>query len=199
MKIKKRYTAITAVLLTFIFLFSACSKGSAKFNRVDLNKVQLQLKVGETFQLGIRGSGNTALSGVEFIGGDETVATISESGLVTALKEGSSVVMVKSSDGYGVCQIVVWGEIVIPLLSMEITGIPAGNTVSVGESAQLNVSFFPANANDYYSLTWSSDNTGVLTVDESGTIVAVNVGTAIITVSANGTLVSAFAELTVTA
>lgn len=195
---KKSHIAV-AVLCMFVILLFGCAQSAATFDRVEINKVQLQLKAGETFQLSVRVNGQAATSDVEFVGGDITVATVSESGLVTALKEGSSVVMVKSSNGCGVCQIVVWGEVKIPLLSMEIIGLPAGNTVNVGESVQLSVSFFPANANDYYSLSWASDNRDVLTVDETGKVTVVNTGTAIVTVSANGTLVSAYTELTVTA
>ncbi|ADU27955.1 Ig-like domain-containing protein [Ethanoligenens harbinense] len=52
-------------------------------------------------------------------------------------------------------------------------------TLSVGATSQLTASITPGSASDK-TLTWTSTNTGVATVDQSGTVKAVGTGTAYI-------------------
>ena len=67
-----------------------------------------------------------------------------------------------------------------------------------GETKQLTASVFPIDAGDK-SLTWSSSDSGVASVDESGLVKAVSVGNSVITVAAtDGSGVKAECQLTVT-
>jgi len=73
--------------------------------------------------------------------------------------------------------------------SVRVTAISlnkSNTSISLGNSEQLSVSSFtPENATDQ-SVTWSSNNTGVATVDTDGKVTAVAKGTATITCKANG-------------
>ena len=63
-------------------------------------------------------------------------------------------------------------------------GQPTEVTTGVGGSIQLNVSFEPANATNR-SVTWSSSEESVATVDQNGLVKGVSAGTATITVTSN--------------
>ncbi len=58
-------------------------------------------------------------------------------------------------------------------------------TVYLGNTSQLTATVGPNNATDK-TVTWSSDNESVATVDQSGLVTPVSEGTAVITASANG-------------
>lgn len=60
----------------------------------------------------------------------------------------------------------------------------ASESLYIGETVKLPVSFWPANVTDT-SVSWSSSNTKVATVDQNGVVRGVGKGTAIITVKAS--------------
>ena len=66
----------------------------------------------------------------------------------------------------------------------------------VGNSVQLTATISPDDATDK-TLSWSSDNTDVATVDADGNVTAIAVGTAIITATANDGGLTASCEVTV--
>ena len=76
---------------------------------------------------------------------------------------------------------------------------PANKTIAVGETLQLSAQVLPAGANQ--SVTWSSDDTGIATVDATtGKVTANKIGTVYITATAtDGSNVSDFCVLTVVA
>ncbi len=66
-----------------------------------------------------------------------------------------------------------------------VTGVtvsPGSTTMLVGNSAQLTATVLPANASNK-TVSWSSNNTAVATVDNNGLIIGVGAGTATITVT----------------
>jgi uncharacterized protein YjdB len=69
-------------------------------------------------------------------------------------------------------------------------------TMSQGSTAVLTAAVLPENASDP-SVTWTSDDTDVVTVDENGKVTAVGLGSAVITVSVGGDGVYAFNSTTV--
>lgn len=78
-----------------------------------------------------------------------------------------------------------------------ITLSQAQATLHVGEGIQLTTNVAPSNATDK-SVTWSSNNTNVATVDEEGNVLATGLGQATITVTANdGSGISASCTISV--
>lgn len=72
---------------------------------------------------------------------------------------------------------------VVPAGSIAVTGVSVAPTtlnMVVGDTGEVTATVSPANASDP-SVTWSSDNTAVATVDENGTVTAVGEGSATIT------------------
>ncbi|GGZ71189.1 Ig-like domain-containing protein [Algibacter mikhailovii] len=84
--------------------------------------------------------------------------------------------------------------------STAVTGVsisPTTTSVAIGETTSLIETVSPSDATDK-SVSWSSSNSLVATVNSSGTVSAVSVGTAIITVSTNDGNFTDTSNITVT-
>ena len=107
------------------------------------------------------------------------VATVSTSGLVTAVAIGSATITVTTVDG----NFTATSEITvanIPVTSVSVS--PTTTTIGIGGTQQLTATVLPANASNK-SVTWSSSNTAVATVSTGGLVTGVAVGSATITVT----------------
>ena len=83
--------------------------------------------------------------------------------------------------------------------TVHVTGVTLNKStasVEVGETEQLTATVAPANATDK-SVSWSSSNTSVATVDQSGLVTAVASGTARITVKTTDGNYTAYCDITV--
>lgn len=108
------------------------------------------------------------------------VATVGQDGTVTAVKEGTAAITVKTADGnyQATCAVTVKPQNVL------VTHISVTGTASlyVGDTAKLTAKVEPTNATNP-AVTWSSNNESVATVGTDGTVTAVSAGTATITVT----------------
>lgn len=82
-----------------------------------------------------------------------------------------------------------------PVLIQKLSINEGDISLKVGENKQLNVSVVPESHEE--TLTWSSDNEAVATVDNTGKVAAVKKGTANIMVAANNSSKSASIKVTV--
>jgi uncharacterized protein YjdB len=109
------------------------------------------------------------------------VATVHpNSGLVTAVSAGTATIRATTADGSNIsatCTVTV----VVPVDN--ITVDPNTLTMYVGDTQTITPTIIPSNASDK-SVTWSSDNTSVATVN-NGIVTAVSSGSAIITARTN--------------
>ncbi|MDE6795039.1 MAG: Ig-like domain-containing protein, partial [Muribaculaceae bacterium] len=159
---------------------------------VFLNKEEVTLKVSESVQLDATIiSANTTDSTISWTSSDPEVATVDENGLVTALSVGTATITATTANG-AKAECVVTVE-PIPVESVELDATEA--TLRVNETVQLLATLLPENATDK-SLTWTSSNPEVATVDENGLVTALSVGTATITAT-NADGVSADCVVTV--
>lgn len=128
---------------------------------------------------------------------DESIVSVSDEGELTAIKPGRAVVTVRAADGSGVeatCRVTVV-ERVIAVESITLDA--ASVTLTEGDSRSLTATVSPADATDT-SVTWSSSDEAVATVDADGTITAVAPGSAFIYAIANdGTDITAECTVTV--
>lgn len=108
---------------------------------------------------------------------DETVVAVNEAtDMLTPLKHGTTTLTVTSDDGRSNSVKLI---VIIPAITLNV--IETDVRMSVGEDPrQLNASVGPADA-DIQTVTWSSSDESVATVDASGKVTAVAPGTAIIT------------------
>lgn len=110
------------------------------------------------------------------------VATVSESGLVTAVAQGTATITATSNldnTKSGTCSVTVNA----PTAPIPVTAIALNSTttIAIGDSETLTIIYTPADANTGKAVTWTSSNTSVATVDNSGKVTGVAVGTATIT------------------
>lgn len=129
-----------------------------------------------------------------FADGDKTVswkssapgvATVAD-GLVTAVAEGSATITASVGSLSAVCTVTVLHvDVPEPVVEVESITLSAEELkLTVGESAALTATVNPSNATDQ-TLVWSSSDPGVATVS-GGTVTAVGLGSATITVTAGG-------------
>jgi len=85
-----------------------------------------------------------------------------------------------------------------PVAVTGVTMNPTSVSIEAGQTSQLTATVSPTNADDS-SVTWSSSNTAVATVDANGLVTAVSAGTATITVTTTDGSKTATCAVTVTA
>ena len=109
---------------------------------------------------------------------DEDVATVDETGLVTALAAGETVIMAETTDG-------LQAECRVTVLPASITLSETEMELFVDETQVLKVEVHPDNEK-YRELTWSSSDEAVAAVNADGVVTALSAGDAVITVVSAG-------------
>ena len=157
------------------------SKKVIPVTSVSLNKTSLALTEQESFQLSATVSpDNASDKTVTWSSSNTAVATVSNNGLVTAVKEGSATITAKAGDKTATCAVTI-SKKVIPVTSVTLNKTSLALTEQ--ETFQLSASVSPDNATDK-TVTWSSSNTAVATVSQDGLVTAIAVGSATITATA---------------
>lgn len=109
---------------------------------------------------------------------DKTVASIDENGLITGIKAGKVIVSAISKyneNAVGELEVEVY-ELVKPT---SIAIICDNNNLNVNKTVKLEIAVEPINA-IVDSLTWTSSDEKVVTVDNAGNVTAISVGSAVI-------------------
>jgi len=162
---------------------------------VALNKTTLALKVGASETLSATVSPSNATNkGLEWSSSDTKIATVDNSGKVTAVANGSADITVKTKDGAktAVCKLTI---------TTAVTGVKlnkATTTIETGKTETLTHTVEPSSASNK-NVTYSSDTPAIATVDNNGKITAVKAGTAKITVKTADGGKTAICTVTVTA
>ena len=153
-------------------------------NKITLSSSTLNLTKGSTSQLQATISPSNAISTLSWKTSNASVATVNENGLVTAVGTGSADIIVTTVNNVtATCKVTV-GNYSVKVKKISIT--TKYSYMNVGSSQTLFVAFEPSNATNR-TLTWSSSNSNVVSVNSSGLIKAINSGSAIITAtSADG-------------
>ncbi len=113
---------------------------------------------------------------VSWTSSDTTKATVDANGLVTIRKTGTVTIIATSIDNPSVkalCNI----NILVPISSIALD--ETAKTMYSGQTARLGYTILPTNASDS-SVTWTSTNTSVATVDGTGLVTAKGVGSTVI-------------------
>lgn len=197
---KRRLIALFTILLSVSLIATySCKKEKDKsvaVTEVRLDKSATTLVEGDTEELMATVMPENATDkGIEWKSDNESVATVSQAGLVTAIKDGSATITVITNDGgfSASCEVTVNKKVIA------VTGAVLGNTeltLVEGEEEKLAVAVTPENATDK-SVVWESGNESVATVSQEGLVTAVGEGKATITVKTNDGGFSASCEVTV--
>ena len=155
---------------------------------VTLNKTEATLTAkGQTVQLTATvAPANATNKNVTYATSNAAVATVSESGLVTAVAKGTADITVTTADGNktAVCKVTV--DIADQPTTVAVTGVTLNKTEAIltakDQTVQLTATVAPANATNK-NVTYATSDEKVATVTPEGLVTAVAKGTADITVT----------------
>ena len=145
---------------------------------VTLDKTSATLKKGATLSLTATVSPENSTDEVTWKSSNTNVATVDETGKVTAVADGSATITATAGSKSATCSVSVKTPVTNITLDKEDFAITAG------ESAKIGAAITPENATNT-KLTWSSSNTSVATVSSDGTVKALTPGETTITVTSN--------------
>jgi outer membrane protein OmpA-like peptidoglycan-associated protein len=180
-------TGTASVTVTQTLAWIAVAPASATFDAL-----------GATQQLtaSARDANNHAFPGVPFTwtSSDAAVATVSPSGLVTSVGNGTARITAASSERSAST------TVTVAQTTASVTVTPAASTISrIGGTAQLTAQATDATGRPIAgkTFTWTSDAAGVATVSSAGVATSVANGVAHITARADGKAASATVTVTV--
>ena len=131
-------------------------------NGITLNKSNVELTEGETFQLEASVSPDNATDKtITWSSSDNSIASVSN-GLVSTLKAGTAVITAKAGGFSANCTITVKAK-VIPVSGITLN--KSSVELTEGETFQLEASVSPDNASDK-TISWSSSDNSIATVSE---------------------------------
>lgn len=148
---------------------------------VDINTVVVYISSGGTYQLEETVSPSDACDkSVSWSSSDSSIVSVDSTGLVSGVTTGSATVTVTTVDGgYSKgCAVTVNP----PVHASSVTLSDSAITISENSRYTLTATVLPSDAVDK-SVTWTSSNSGVATVDSNGLVSGVTSGSATITVT----------------
>ncbi len=148
---------------------------------ITLSKTQFTLSINETQTLTATVSPSDADNKeVEWTSSDASIASVDQSGKVTAKAKGTCTITCAATDGSGMK-----AECAVTVVQL-VTGITLSETtlsLTTGSTHTLTATVVPPTASNT-GVAWKSSNTSVATVDQSGNVTAKAKGTCTITCSA---------------
>lgn len=151
----------------------------------------MSLNIGESGSLELQILPNDCNEILEWKSSDPSVATVN-AGDITALAAGTTTITVRGSNTSASATVTVIDPYAVTGVTLDRTTL----SLEMGETATLVATVLPEDARDK-TVTWSSGNTAVATVDQQGKITTVSPGTAQITVTTKDGSFSASCALTV--
>jgi len=160
-----------------------------------LSPASLTFSVGSSQQLASTiAPANASNKNLIWSSDNTAVATVSSTGMVTAVSIGTATITVTTEDGgkTSTTAITTTNQIFVS----SITVSPTTATITMGNQQQLTATILPANASNK-NISWTSSNTSVATVNWLGLVTSVAPGTCNITVTTQDGDKNAIAAITV--
>ncbi len=161
---------------------------------------QTTIRVGETHGFNIKYTpSDTTERALVWKSSDESVLTVSSSGKMKGISVGKATVTATSKVNGSLIdsiEITVLEKLVIPEVPITALEIKHDGIGYIGKSDTLKNTITPGNATNK-KLVWSSSDPTTVSVDQSGNVHYLKIGTAIITVSSSAYNVSNSVEITV--
>lgn len=151
---------------------------NAPLTGITLNTQETSIKKGDTADLDViyTPEDTTDDKTVTWTSSDDEIATVDENGVVTALKDGETTITATVGSHTAECLVHV-REVPLEGIDLDKTAI----TMNKGDKSEaLVVSYNPEDTTDDKTVTWSSENEDIATV-EDGVVTAVGAGTTNIT------------------
>ncbi len=162
------------------------SETEVAVTNIEVTPNPVSLEVGETEQLSATITPTDATNQtVNWSSSNTSIATVdSSTGEITGILEGDAIITATSENGVlGTTEVSV-NEAEVAVISIEITPDPL--SIEVNETEQLSATITPTDATNQ-TVTWSSDDESIATVDSStGLVTGISEGDAIITANVGG-------------
>lgn len=159
---------------------------------LDISESSMTLNVGDSSSLSVSAwdeEGSEISVSLRWTTDNPGVATVDENGNVTARGTGSTTVSCRAKDDNG-NKVTASCSITVKAPEYYVTGINAavdpGTNLNVGDTAWISVDVLSDGPGVDTSVTFSSSDTGVISVAVDGTIQAKGEGSATITITSNG-------------
>jgi uncharacterized protein YjdB len=140
--------------------------------------------------------GNATNKNVIWSSNNNTIATVSATGVVTAKAAGTAIITATTEDGAKttICTVTVNNLPQVAVTGVNISAVTA--TLEINGTKQLTATITPSNAANK-NITWSSANSAVATVSANGLVTAISAGTAVITATSEDGSKTAICTVTV--
>jgi len=198
-------TDIIATLATDITGVDRPATGVVNYGAVeDVSILVIKITISdvpESLKIGVTATSKATIDPIDatnktlvWSSSDTAIATVDQSGKVTAKAPGEVTITATAADGSGVSASVKI-IVLVPVTKLTLTGAPSG--MIKGKTAALKVTASPTNASNK-AVTWKSSDTAIATVDQSGKVTAKAPGELTITATAaDGSGVSASVKIAV--
>ena len=174
----KKYLCLFATLAFVSVLLLGCTEKETQVevSSVSLNTPTIEMVEGETFTLVATVLPKDAeYDGVIWASSNASVASVN-SGIVSALKEGTSTITASAGEKSATCSVKVSAKtIAVTSITLDKTSL----SMQVGETETITATVKPDDATDK-TVAWSSSDESVVKVD-NGKVIAINTGQAKIT------------------
>ena len=168
-------------------------KGTIDASGISLEQSSVNVNVNENITLHATVSPSDATNKiVSWSSNNNSVAVVSQDGVITGKKEGTATITAKTVNGKtSTCNV----KVIKPIISVQSVGLNT-NSISlyVGDTSMLSLTINPSNANNK-NIVWSSSNGNIVSV-QNGKIVALNPGNAVITATVDGKSASCVVNVT---
>ena len=145
-----------------------------KTEKVSLDKSEVTINEGQTVQLSLNVEPKDFTDEVSWKSTDSNIATVSDTGVVTAENTGTAKIKVIVGEQSVYCNVIVTQPVTSIYLNRESVSMEALETY------QLKTSIYPENANNK-EVEWNSSDEKIVKVDQTGCITALAKGTATVT------------------
>ena len=144
---------------------------------ITINGNQTSIRKGTTTQLSVTfdPEDTTDNKTISWSSDDPEIASVDQNGRVTAIADGSTTIRARAGSVEGTYAITVEE---VPLQSISIKN---ETTIHRGETETLQVTYAPENTTDDRTVSWSTSDPTIASVDGNGTVTAVEKGQAVIT------------------
>ncbi len=177
----KQYLRLFPALLSFLLSSCGGEEKEIKVQSIAISQPSAELEIGETLTLKATVSpSNATYDGMTWTSTLPKVASVTESGFVSAISEGNTTITVMAGGRTASCDVkVVKGFVAVNSISLNKSSLE----LLEGDSESLIASVSPEDATDK-SVSWESSDNSIAAVDEEGKVTAMMQGSATITAKA---------------
>ncbi len=182
---------VTALASGNVSIYAVASSGISDFYTIQIVDVEVQditlnissvtLNVGDNQQISASFMPENATNqSLTFTSNDESIVTVSETGLISAVAEGKTTVVVTTKNNISKIVSITVNSDGIAVEKVEVT--PTSLDMFIGDTETLTETVTPDDATNK-TITWSSSDKSVATVSSTGVVTAIGQGDAVITAS----------------